>query len=59
MQNFGRKRWSVGTLERRLEDNIKADLREIEHEGMYWTEEAEGGLQWREVVKRAVKLLIL
>jgi hypothetical protein len=42
-----------------LEDNIKADLREIEHEGMHWTEEAEGGLQWGEVVKRAVKLLIL
>jgi hypothetical protein len=26
---------------------------------MYWTEEAERGLQWREVVKMAVKLLIL
>jgi hypothetical protein len=59
VQNFGRKRSSVGTPERRLEDNIKADLQEIEHQGIYWTEEAERGLQWREVVKRAVKLLIL
>jgi hypothetical protein len=42
-----------------LEDNIKADLQGIEHEGWYWTEEAERGLQWQEVVKRAVKLLIL
>jgi hypothetical protein len=59
VQNFGRKRWSVGTPERRLEDNIKADLQEIENVGMYWTEKAERGLQWREFMKRAVKLLIL
>ena len=58
MQNFGRERSSVGTPERRLEDNIKADRQEIEREGIYWTEEAERGLQWREVVKRAGKLLI-
>jgi hypothetical protein len=33
------------TPERRLEDNIRADIQEIEHEGMYWTEEPERGLQ--------------
>jgi len=56
---FWSEKISVGTRERRMKDNIKAHLQEIEHVGMYWSEETEPGLQWREIVKRALKLMIL
>jgi hypothetical protein len=40
----------VGRTKRRCADNIEMDLREIEWDGMYWTDLAKDGDQWRALV---------
>jgi hypothetical protein len=43
---------------RRLEENIKMDLREIECSGMDWIDLAQKGDQWRSLVNMVMNLRV-
>jgi hypothetical protein len=47
-----------GRARRRLEDNIRIDLREIEWEGVNWMHLTEERDQWRAVVNTVMNLQV-
>jgi hypothetical protein len=49
----------IGRPRRRWVDNIKMDLREIEWDGMGWTELPQDREQWRALVKTVMNLRAL
>jgi hypothetical protein len=48
----------LGRLRRRLEDNIKMDLREIGIDGSNWIRLAQDRVQWRALVKTVMNLRV-
>jgi hypothetical protein len=51
-------RTPVGVLKRKLEDNIKMDLKEIAFGGVDWVDLAEAGEGWRAVVNAITKFWV-
>jgi hypothetical protein len=48
----------LGRPRRRLEDNIKMDLKEVGCRGMDWIELAQGGDRWRALVNEVMNLRV-
>jgi len=47
-----------GRLWRKLEDNIKMDLQEVQCEGIEWIELAQDRNRWQKLVNQVMNLLI-
>ena len=52
------RRRSLGRTKRRLEDNIKLELREVGQSGMGWIDVAQDGDRWRAALNAVMNLWV-